>query len=411
MFRQHRFRRAGRKLHLKDSADNDGVEFDRLNASGKRLGDAKSEGKQIPPWKALFFFTVKPHTTCLIIAVVSAILSGLASPASALLVGKAFQGFSAASDGDALVRTETKYVMYMLAVGFGSWFLHYIFFASWITFGELQAKSARDRLFNGMLIKDVKWFDLRKSGVSALIPRLQVQIRELQLATAQPFGSLITAIATACFNIGLALIYSWKLTLVIIATVPVVALVLGFLGAAMQPHVKKQQEKLTEASKHVSGALNAIETIKCFNGQDSELRKYSTTMQESSGWYMRVVHSNALQFAIISFMASAMFVQGFYYGGVLVRKGEKSTGDVITTFLASLGAFQAIAGVLPQMIVLEKGRTAGATLRAVMAQIEQGPFASSSKGFAALNNCQGDIELKNVRDELLFLFAFQEACC
>lgn len=191
--------------------------------------------------------------------------------------------------------------------------------------------------------------------------------------------------------------YSWKLTLVIVATIPLVTLILGSLGASMQPHVKKQQEKLSEALKHVNSALSYIETVKCFNGQDHEKSKYATAIQESSIWYMRVVNSNALQFAVTSFMASAMFVQGFYYGGVLVRNGEKNAGDVVTTFVAALGAFQAIASILPQMIVLEKGRTAGATLRAVINQIEGGPAASPVRGSSKLDSCKGSIELKNVR--------------
>jgi len=190
--------------------------------------------------------------------------------------------------------------------------------------------------------------------------------------------------------------YSWKITLVIMATVPVTTMVLGYLGATMQPHVKQQQEKLTEGLKYVSSALASIETVKCFNGQDIETRKYATAIADASVWYMSVVRSNALQFAFTSFMASAMFVLGFYYGGVLVRKGEVNTGDVVTCFVAALGAFQAIASILPQMIVLEKGRTAGATLRAVMTQIEGGSTVPGKRGDSKLDVCEGNIKLKNV---------------
>lgn len=34
-------------------------------------------------------------------------------------------------------------------------------------FGELQAKSARERLFDGMLNKDMEWYDKRKAGIDA----------------------------------------------------------------------------------------------------------------------------------------------------------------------------------------------------------------------------------------------------
>lgn len=206
----------------------------------------------------------------------------------------------------------------------------------------------------------------------------------------------MTSIAGASASLGLALYTSWKLTLVIISTAPIITLVVGFLGSTMQRYVVKQQDKLTEALKYVGNTINAIETVKCFNGQDHELAKYTSRLGEAAGWHYRVVNANAQQFGLMQFLTLAMFVQGFYYGGVLVNSHEKSTGDVVTTFFSAISAFQAIAGILPQMIVLEKGRTAGATLRAIMAQIKKTPNTLPTSELLKPDSCEGNIELINV---------------
>lgn len=169
-----KIRRIGKGRSSQNSIDKRSIELDELSEKGETPTGAKADDIQVAPWKALFFFTTRSHLTCLVVAVVSAVLSGLTSPASALLVGKAFQSFATVTDDNELVKKETKYVLYMLGVALGSWLLHFIFFASWVTFGELQANSARDRLFNGMLVKDIEWYDLRKNGIGALIPRLQM---------------------------------------------------------------------------------------------------------------------------------------------------------------------------------------------------------------------------------------------
>lgn len=226
------------------------------------------------------------------------------------------------------------------------------------------------------------------------------QIRDLQLATAQPFGELVTSAAGAAASLGLALYTSWKLTLVVISTAPVIVLVVGYLGSSMQQSVTKQQEKLTEALKFVSNAINAIETVKCFNGQEHELSKYSSRLKEAASWYYRVINVNAQQFGFVGFMTLAMFVQGFYYGGVQVDKHEKNTGDVVTTFFSAISAFQAISGILPQMIVLQKGRTAGSTLRAIMAQMAKDPNSLPSPSLSKPGRCDGNIEFRNASQTL-----------
>lgn len=176
----------------------------------------------------------------------------------------------------------------------------------------------------------------------------------------------------------------------------------------MQQSVTKQQEKLTEALKLVSNSINAIETVKCFNGQEYELSKYSSRLKEAASWYYRVVNVNAQQFAFMSFMTLAMFVQGFYYGGVQVDKHEKNTGDVVTTFFSAISAFQAISSVLPQMIVLQKGRTAGSTLRAIMAQMAKKPNALPSRQLLKPDRCNGTIEFQNASQSTCIISLFTD---
>lgn len=166
--------RSGHKDSQQSNADEQAYEFEDLSEKGKQPGEARADDIQAAPWKALFFFTSKSHLSCLLVALGTAVVSGIASPAAALVTGKAFDAFTSVTDGNELVKKETEYVLYMLGIGFGSWLLHFVFFAAWIAFGELQANSARNRLFNGMLTKDIEWYDLRKNGVGALIPRLLV---------------------------------------------------------------------------------------------------------------------------------------------------------------------------------------------------------------------------------------------
>ena len=352
-------------------------------------------------WRSLFFFTTKANILVLVAGLLASLVSGAVSPAQSFVVGRVFDKIINYAGGtvqkDDFIREEKNYVYYLLIISGVSWISLYLELAFWIAFGELQAKSARDRLFHGLLEKEIEWYDLRKHGVGALLPRLQAQIRALQLATSQPLGVLAGTASTAVLSLIQAFVLSWKLTLVTLSTVPVVMLAVIWVGRGMQDAFDKQDAMLTEAQKFVTNALHAIETVKCFNAQTTEQKKYVKSITGAATWYYRAVHANAVQLALITLLSVSMFVQGFYYGGVLVARGEASTANVITTFMSAIGAFQAINAVLPQMIVLEKGRNAGSALRSVMAQIQQSSASRPrSEGHLKPAKCHGAIEVNNV---------------
>ncbi|KXT00720.1 hypothetical protein AC578_8270 [Pseudocercospora eumusae] len=358
------------------------------------------EQQEAAPWRALFAFTTRRNVPLLAFGIIVSVAAGAASPAQSLVVGELFDGFTRYATGTLenkeFMDRESKYVLYLTIIAAGSWILHSLEFMSWLAFGELQAKSARDRLFYGLLDKEVEWYDMRKNGIGAQLPRMQAQIRELQLASAQPLGSMFALASTAILSLVQAFVKSWKLTLVTLASSPVILALAMWAGNGMQKNLLKQQEKLTEAQKYSTSAFAAIETVKCFNGQGIERDKYFDAIAKAARWYGWVAHSSALQMAFVVMLSVSMFVQGFYYGGVLIGQGDIDSGDVVTTFFSAIGAFQAIQGILPQMIVLEKGRTAGHTLRKIMASVEDKSLAEKKDRLLSPVQCKGDIEVRGL---------------
>ncbi|PPJ54257.1 hypothetical protein CBER1_05161 [Cercospora berteroae] len=394
------------------------TEEPRKSKEGRRKGSTDSDARSVAetevsntntieetptkpaPWRSLLAFSTRRNLPIFISGIIVSVLAGAAGPAQTLIVGELFDGFTLLASGqataDEFMKRESKYIVYVTTIAAASWLLHSLEFMLWLAFGELQAACARDRLFHGLMAKETEWYDMRKNGIGAQLPRMQAQIRELQLASAQPLGSLFALASTGILSLVQAFVKSPKLTMVTLASTPVILGLAVLAGKPMQVNLVKMQDKLTEAQKYTTSAFTAIETVKCFNGQEIEAVKYKGIIDQAAIFYAWVAHGSALQMALVVMLSVSMFVQGFYYGGVLIAKGEITSGDVVTTFFSAVGAFQAIQGILPQMIVLEKGRAAGSTLRAIIAQIE-----TKSKLEAALETvtptaCVGNIEVKNL---------------
>ncbi|KAI9702276.1 MAG: hypothetical protein M1820_006208 [Bogoriella megaspora] len=333
--------------------------------------DDEAEESHVAPWRALFAFTTKKHLTVLALAIIFSFISAANIPAKAYLLGKTFNVFTTYGAGT-ITATELKehvgkYCTYLAIVGLVNWATSAAFFMCWLVFAELQAKTARDEVFEGLLGKEMEWYDTRPNGISATIPRLQAQIRELQTALAAPIGDLVqfTVVFFSC--LGLAFYYGWSLTLVTIAGVPIIFVGVRLISRRMHAAIDAQQDAMTKANKHVTTAVSSIDVVKYFNGKAEEVARFGAAIKVAATHYVRQAHWNALQQGVVILLTRSMFVQGFWYGSTLIDAGKRNPGQVLTTFWAALQGVGALQSILPQLMVLEKGRAAGARLKEMVA--------------------------------------------
>lgn len=129
-------------------------------------------------WRCLFNFTSKSHTVPITVAILLSVVSGIIIPALAILLGGLFEAFTSYGGkqihGPDLVKQTSVYGQCLVALGCTSGVLNAIYFMCWLTFGELQAGSARGKTFDGILDKNMEWFDTQSAGVVTLTSQLQM---------------------------------------------------------------------------------------------------------------------------------------------------------------------------------------------------------------------------------------------
>jgi ATP-binding cassette subfamily B (MDR/TAP) protein 1 len=188
---------------------------------------------------------------------------------------------------------------------------------------------------------------------------------------------------------------NWKLTFVIMSTLPLIATLVPLISSRIEPNIELQTAQLTEAAKHVMNAFSVIETVKCYNGQAAELWTYARILQRAEMYYTNQVNWNALQAALLRFITLAMFVQGFWYGATLIDKSKETSSSILTAFWSCIMATGAIMQLMPMIIPTEKGRIAGHRLRAVMIAMTAEPRRRHPT-LQRPATCVGDITFKDV---------------
>lgn len=226
---------------------------------------------------------------------------------------------------------------------------------------------------------------------------LSRQIKELQTAVSQPLGFSIQAMVTAVVCFLVAVYTCWSLTLVILIGMPLALGFLAAISARIQVHIDTQKKHLAEATRAANRAFTAIEIVKAFNGQCYERKVFARVVVKAAEAYREQAHANAMIIGFIRLITLSMFVQGFWYGSRLVRRDQASSEDIMTTFWSCLMAMQSLELILPQMILLEKGRAAGAGLKALLVNVQRGRQVFDMRGGGAVpKGCEGEIEIRDV---------------
>lgn len=222
------------------------------------------------------------------------------------------------------------------------------------------------------------------------------QTRELQMATSQVFGFLVTDLFISAGCLIIAFYYSWQLTLVLMATIPVSIVALNLISRGLEAAIEAQKRELAEAAKHVNAAVTAIDLVKVYNGFDHEVWQYLQTVRRSVRYFLQQANKNAMQMGFVKLWMVNLFVIGFWFAVYLVDKGSTTAGNALTTFYSIVTAFQCVENVGPQWLVLAKGLSAGHSLENVVLGFSEGRQVRGLKGTHRPDRCAGDIELSNV---------------
>ncbi len=148
-----------------------------IEPPGDLEADEESNLAKHASWRSLFNFTSKIDTLPLLLALNLSIAAGIVTPVLAIFLGKIFDLFTNFGTGEIsgtdLVKKVSRNAIILAGLGTASGLLHASYFMLWLVFGELQAKHVGERLFDGMLKKDMGWYDMRIDGIDTLVSRLQ----------------------------------------------------------------------------------------------------------------------------------------------------------------------------------------------------------------------------------------------
>ncbi|SEJ32144.1 ABC transporter, permease/ATP-binding protein [Cyclobacterium xiamenense] len=219
------------------------------------------------------------------------------------------------------------------------------FFRVWL-FAQVSERSMRDirvALYDRLVRLPMTFFDKRRTG--ELISRITADVSMLQDTFSITLAELLRQVITLLVGIGFLIYTTPRLTLFMLATIPVLVIIAMVFGRFIRRLSKKTQDELAGANVVVEETLQSIVTVKSFTGEVYESNRYRSRLDRVVGVALKAA---GFRGAFISFIIFALFggiVAVIWYGATLVSAGEMSIGDLVSFVLYTTFIGGSIAGL------------------------------------------------------------------
>ena len=225
-------------------------------------------------------------------------------------------------------------VMIALWQGIGSYLGNY--YLARVSLGLVH--DLRIALFNNLLQLPNRYFDSNNSG--HLISRITYNVTMVTGAATDAIKVVVREGMTVVFLFASLLWMNWKLTLVMVAILPVIGVMVSSASKKFRKQSKKIQVAMGDVTHVASETIQGYRVVRSFGGEQYEQTRFAQVTDDNRRKQLRLVKTNAvytpmLQLVIYSAMAVLMFL-------VLYMRGDSSAGDLV--------AYITLAGLLPKPI-------------------------------------------------------------
>ncbi len=270
----------------------------------------------------IFQFVV-PYKWTFVLGMVFLVLSNMTTLSFPLLIGEMTK----------VIEGKSKYQINEVTIFFfGILILQAILsFFRIYTFAQVSEKAMRDvrqTLYAKIITLPIFHFEKRRVG--ELMSRITSDITQLQDVLSITLAEFFRQIFTLVAGVSLITYLSWKLTLFMLATFPVLVISAIVFGKFIRKISKKAQDELANTNIIVEETFQSIQAVKAFTNEQFEVNRYTKSLNKV---LQEALKAATLRGGFVSFIIFALFggiVGVVWFGARLVAQGDLILADLLT---------------------------------------------------------------------------------
>jgi subfamily B ATP-binding cassette protein MsbA len=193
---------------------------------------------------------------------------------------------------------------------------------------ERLVADLRTRVFAHLQTLSLDFFNNHRVGET--MSRVTTDVTRVQSGLTTNILSLVQQLVMLIGSILIIALLDWRLTLLIVALVPLVVLsAIGF-GGRFRGYSKAIQEELGTVSSILEETLSSVRVVKSFAREPYEIERFNRSVEKTFRMSMNLTRLRAIFSPLMGFFSFAAVVLVIWFGGTEVLAGHLSPGQLIS---------------------------------------------------------------------------------
>ena len=295
-----------------------------------------------------------------------------------------------------------KLILYFFLLGMFTFIANFFMLFLWGYSAMRQMNNLKIKYFELILNQDQNWFDENNSYEFST--KIQSQLEQIELGLGDRFSQIILMIAEILSGFTAGFMTSWKLTLIVCSSFPIIIISVLASDYFSEKLVLKSKELNEKAGGISEELLYNIKTVTSFCNFEYELNRYNQLIDEMNKYEQKRILIEAIAYGLLYIASYTSIGISFLVARKLIIEKEVNHttgkpyngGDIITVLMTVLNVIYSVSGLGPNIQIIQKSCLAASDYFILLSKYSQkqkyiGGYRPTREDF------KGKIEFKNVR--------------
>jgi len=260
--------------------------------------------------------------------------------------------------------------------------------ANWL--GQTVVNDMRNSVFRKVLFQNISFYD--RTPIGTLTTRTINDIESINDIFSEGIISIVADILTIVAIITVMMLTDWRLTLVCLATFPLLIIATWWFKEAVNKSFQRVRNAVAALNAFAQEHLTGMYIVQAFAAEDGEMKKFNAINTEHRNANIKGIFAYSVFFPMVEIILAMSLGLLVWYGASRIMNHGATSGDIISFVLYLNLLFRPLRMMADKFNVLQMGVIAGERVFAVLDSEEH----LHNNGALSATGLRGRVEFKDV---------------